>query len=369
MLALTVLVAVGLLAFVRLGAAVRGSGTVQDPAGLQRALASARPGQAISLAGGLYGALELGPANLRGPVIIQSANPADPAIFTSVVVRGAKGVTLRDIQVVAPGHDPARPYLVNITNSSGVDIDGLHVRGAGGTVRLREYALWLRNIEGAQVRDSRFGGTRYGLGLLNNRKVAITGNEFSDLQTDGIRGGGVDDLLIKGNVLTGFSPKPGEHPDGIQLWSTNQKVAARRITISDNLVARGRGSMTQGIFVRDTMGQLPFEDLVIEGNLMIGTMYNGIAVLGVRRGRIANNRVLALPDQKSWIRIDNALNVDVSGNQAPQFLADSKAFVPPGNTVTPASGAGEPDAIRAWLAARPWLRSAAGPELTRLIGR
>ncbi|WP_225206457.1 right-handed parallel beta-helix repeat-containing protein [Novosphingobium huizhouense] len=341
---------------------------MRDADDLQRAIRKAQPGTTIRLGGGLYGALDLGKRNpVAGPVSIVSASANDPAVFSSIKARGIDGLTLSQIQVVAPAHDPKRPYLVDIEGGSDIVLDRIGVRGAGGEDRLREYALWLRNVARVEVRDSAFSGTRYGIGILDGKQVAITNNELSGIQTDGIRGGGIDDLTISGNVLTGFSPKPGEHPDGIQLWSTNQTVPAKRITIRDNLIARGEGGMTQGIFVRDTNNALPFEDLVIEGNLIVGSMYNGIAVLGLNRGRIANNRVVPYGDQKAWIRVDKAADVEIRGNAAPQFLADGKAATLRDNvagTRPVASAGGE---VRAWLAKRAWLKERAGPHLARLV--
>lgn len=343
---------------------------VRDAAALKQAIASARPGDTIRLAGGTYGPLDLG-QRWNGPaeLSIRSANPADPAIFSSVTARGITGLSLSHVMVIATEHDPKRPYLIHVEGGSGIRLDHVDVKGAGGEERFREYALWLRRVTDVEVRNSTFSGTRYGIGLLNGRKIMLTDNELSGIQTDGIRGGGVDDLTISRNVLTDFLPKAGEHPDGIQLWSTNQSSPARRITISDNLIARGAGHMTQGIFVRDTLGRLPFEDVEITGNLVIGSMYNGIAVLGLSRGRIENNRVVPYGDQKAWIRIDKASGVTLSGNEAPQFLSDGKAANPRGNKsgVRPTMRAGEE--VRAWLSKRPSIKERPGRRLTGLAAQ
>ena len=337
---------------------------IRDSAGLMKALAAAGPDTTIRLGGGLYGPLVLPKGATR--LTITSADARDRAIFSSIVARRADGLRISTVDVVSTSHDPERPYLVEVEGGKGIGFDRLSVRGAAGGERFREYALWLRNASHVEVTRSSFSGTRYGIGLLNSSHISLTANEFSGLQTDGIRGGGVDDLAITGNVLTGFTPKPGEHPDGIQLWSTNQTSPAKGITIRDNLIARGLGRMTQGIFVRDTNGKLPFEDVVIEGNLIVGSMFNGIAVLGLDGGRIANNKVVAFADQRAWIRVDGAQNTTITGNIAPQFLANGKAAAATGNTIAKGASSHPGAEVRDWLAKRPWLRESAGPHLMKL---
>ena len=76
--------------------------------------------------------------------------------------------------------------------------------------------------------------------------------------------------------MADFHPIPVDHPDGIQLWSTDQKTSASNITIRYNLVVRGKGEATQGIFVRDVVGGLPFKSVQVYGNLVIGARFNGI---------------------------------------------------------------------------------------------
>lgn len=73
--------------------------------------------------------------------------------------------------------------------------------------------------------------------------------------------------LLHSRFISFFVPAEGDQPDGIQLWSTQQEEPGRNITLRDNLVAKGGGGHAQGIFIRDTFRQLPFENIGISGNI------------------------------------------------------------------------------------------------------
>jgi hypothetical protein len=325
---------------------------IGSDAALAGALRSAKAALTIRMKPGRYAEFTL--SKNGHPLVIESLDPRRPAVFDAITISGAARVTLRNLTIERRAGQPLRQQLVSVLRSNTITLENLQLIAPADIERGREYAVMIRD----------------GVGLLNARRVTIEGNEFRALQTDGIRGGGVDDLLIAGNVLGQFRPKPGEHPDGIQLWSTNQKVPAKRITIHDNLIVRDGGGMTQGIFVRDTQLQLPFEALTIRGNLAVGTMYNGISVQGATQPVIDDNEVIAFPDQKSWIRLQAVRGGELINNRAMQFLQikNENMRVANNTTTKPASGDMR-DRIRAWLATHRTGTAQPGAYLRELSGQ
>lgn len=349
--------------------------TISSPAQLARVLADPPRNAVLRLAPGDYGAVKLSrkhtPKALDAGLTLVSADPANPARLAELVVSGVTGFTARDLDIgCSAAIQPCAMYLVSVMKSNRVTLQKLRVTGMGGMERGRQYGFFIRDSQEVSVSDSSMTASRYGIGMLNDRSIKVVGNELYGLQTDGIRGGGVSDLLVAENVIGDFTPKPKDHPDGIQLWSTGQLEPARRITIRDNLVVRGGGGTIQGVFVRDTYLQLPFEDISIAGNMVIGGMYNGISLAGARNGDITGNVVIAYPDQKSYIVQRNAPAIRLHGNRAMLFLfPDARPSDMSDNRVIARQRLGDQSAIRDWLKARPTLAERNGPYLRRLLAQ
>lgn len=340
--------------------------TVSSDSAVEAAIKRASGPLTIRLAPGRYGTIRVGKSERKGRLILESANNANPAIIGELVI-SANQVTVRNLTIERREGEPLKQYLTYIVNSQDVSLERLKIIAPSERERGREYAVMIRSGDGIRVTDSRISGMRYGIGFLHSRRISIERNELRGLQTDAIRGGGVDDLLIAENVMGDFKPLPGDHPDGIQLWSTNQKVAAKRITIRDNLIARSRGGIIQGIFVRDTLRKLPFEDVEIRGNLVIGGMYNGIAIGGVTRGVIADNVVVAYPDMKSWISVSGGNTVELTNNRAMLFLLkENQDLRDTGNQKIAPVAIGEMSPVTAWLKSKQRLSAQSGPYLKQL---
>lgn len=324
--------------------------TISSNVELQKILENPRDGMVIKLMTGTYPELIIDRIKVPGKIVIASANPAKPATVGHLIVRGSSGIAVRDMNFFADQVDEVFPFLV--TNSENIELSGLTVKGkrASGQPTREAAALMIRNSRDVTVTRSDFSESRHGLSFLKVANMTITHNRFHDLQTDGVRGGGVNTILIANNMFTDFYPAPKDHPDGIQLWSTHQTEPGRNITIRDNLVIRGKGGPTQGIFIRDTFRKLPFENIVITGNLIMGARFNGIAINGVVGARIEDNDVIAYPDQKSWIRADGVTNVEIANNRSTAYASRTPAGVKFTNnkTVRPA-GKGRKERILEWI--------------------
>jgi hypothetical protein len=210
-------------------------------------------------------------------------------------------------------------------------------------------AAMLRQSSGLKLSNSRFDHFVFGITLLDTQRVEISGNSLLRMKEDGIRGGGNDWLVIRRNQIANSDAHPAGHPDGIQQWTTNVHETPHDILIEDNLVRRGRGGAGQGVFVNDEAG-MPYVNLVIRNNLVVGGLFNGIAAMGVKSGAVTGNIVVPAKDQESWLRVERADGVTVSDNRAGRYVITGRPTLDR-NSVVPATD--RPDEwVEAWLRER-----------------
>ena len=296
--------------------------TVSTLKDLNRALREVRRPTSILVAPGDYSGLSIRGLTVPEGTVLKSAIDGRPASFDGLFIDSVRGLTVENIVInpSAKGSAAGR-YGALVVNSKNVKLDGLRIVGPGRRIDTSFFSgIMLRRSSDVTFARSYVANFRHGLTLLDLSNSLIEANEFEGLQTDGIRGGGIQNTSIRANVITDFQPSATDHPDGIQIWSTNQAKPGRGITISDNIVIRGKGGPTQGIFVRDTKSKLPFESLTIDGNLVIGGRYNGISVGSATGVKVTNNMVIPRSDQKSWIRLEQTRDALVANNYAGTYV-------------------------------------------------
>jgi len=298
--------------------------SVSTTAELLQAIAGADSGDTISLAAGTYSGVTIKSVNFASNINITSADPNNPAVFTDLTVRDSSGLTFSNIEMseVVAGKD----YGFSITSSSNISlindtIHGLDNIGSGN----ESSPLMIRDSSNVSVINSEIYDVRFGVSILNDTGVTISGNYFHDIRTDGVRGGGNNNLVISNNLFTDFYPATGDHPDAIQLWTTNTTTSASNITIDNNMIVRGDGSAMQGIFIRDDSGVMPFLNVEIAGNTILGALYNGLAGYGVGTGVISSNTVIGYADQWSWIVVTPATGVSYTDNTSTRYLVTAGA--------------------------------------------
>lgn len=306
----------------------------------------------IKLRPGDYGELKLAADLPPGHISLVAEDAARRPRFSSVVVFKREGVTLDGLDVRRTAAQPVRQLLA-VLSSRAVTLKGVSVAGPATGDRGQEYAMMIRDSHGVVVEGCTITRVRYGIGLLDGRDVKVIRNEVHDVQTDGIRGGGTSDLLLAENVVGALRPKPGEHPDGIQLWTNQHTRAAERITIRDNVVVRAGGGIMQGIFVTGKTDQARMRQVVVRDNMVIGAMYNGILVAGADQVDLQNNTVVAYTDMKSRVSVAHAANVSLTNNRAAAFLYKSVTNKrEAGSTAARAVPVGDVGALRTWLRTR-----------------
>ncbi|MDQ4420930.1 right-handed parallel beta-helix repeat-containing protein [Sphingobium sp. DEHP117] len=287
---------------------------------LTAALSKAQNGDVIQLASGNYSNVVLSNIKIAGNVTITSADPLKQAVLSDLTVKGSSGLTLKNLDLSNPV--AGKNFAFQVLGSSNIVLDHLKVHGPNNIGSGNEVALMMvRSSSNVTVKDSEFFHGYTGISMLDNKGLTIANNYVHDLRMDGVRGGGNSDLTVTQNTFTNFHPAPLDHPDAIQLWTNNTSTSATNINITDNLVVRGNGAPIQGIFMRDIIGNLPFKNLNITGNMIVGARYNGISVEHADGATIANNTVAGFVGEQSWIRTNNSTNVTVSNNQATAFVA------------------------------------------------
>lgn len=353
---------------------------------LQRILKAAQDGDVILLASGYYPKVVLTGIHKTGTVTVMSAESSRPAAIGDLLIRDCSGLTLQGLEL-APSASSLLPELDGsrgqpdqpaaeeggrkglrasrfrfvVTNSQRIVLNKLDVHGPQGDPQLasRLRPILVRDSGNVTVSNSRFSHMWHGLEMLNLDGFRAIGNDFSNLRTDGIRGGNSSNIEIAHNVMTDFFPAPGDHPDGIQLWALPHTTTMENISIHDNLVVRGRGASTQGIFIRDVRNNFTFRNLSIRNNLVMGGLGNGIALNSVDGAVIEGNRVINYPDRKtSWIRVDNARHIVLQGNRAPRYFITRSEVEESRNKVDNPRKIDEPLLVSQWLDAQPGRRRA-----------
>lgn len=368
---------------------------------LQRTLESARDGDIIRLAAGFYPKVVLVGIHKTGTVTVVSAEPSRPAVIGDLLIRNCSGLTLQGLELapraetllaemqslagsIGQSDQPSNReggrgavqvngrFMFVVSNSQRIVLNKLDVHGSRdhpqAAFMLRP--LLVRDSSNVTVSNSRFSHMRHGLEMLNLDGFRVISNDFSSLRTDGIRGGNSSNVEIAFNVLTDFFPAEGDHPDGIQLWALAPMLIMENISIHDNLVVRGRGASTQGIFMRDVRNNLTFRNLIIRNNLVMGGLGNGIAVNSADGVLIEGNQVVNYPDRKvSWIRLDNTKRVVLQGNRAPKFLITRSEVKDRHNKIDNPGKIDEPALVSQWLDAQPGRRRADSELQVLMTGR
>lgn len=295
---------------------------VSNTSELVAQIKAASAGDTILLAPGTYDPAIVRKTGELG-ITIASQDTDNPAILTGFVLTDASDVRFSDVVFRADAGDN-NAFEFNRTSNltfSGIVVHGPDNVGTGNEVS----PLMIRDSADVTIIGSEFFNVYHGVKLLDVDGIVISGNEFHDIRCDGIRGGGVSNALVTGNSFTDFYPIGNDHPDAIQFWSTNQDTPGRNLVISDNVVVRGDGAPIQGIFIRDTFDKMPFENVTITGNVVLGGLYNGISVDGVVGGELTGNLVIGYPDQRSWVRVNVDTHFDVSGNEATAYSLDDNS--------------------------------------------
>ncbi|WP_293907895.1 right-handed parallel beta-helix repeat-containing protein [Phenylobacterium sp.] len=332
---------------------------IDSTAGLLAALKVAQGGDVLLLAPGVYSGLNLNHMSYGQGITITSADPAHPAVITDFNLVNVAGMTFSHVEFATLDHTGDSDggdkfWAFKVGRSDDIHFYDVKVHGSldGDSTN---------DAEGLQVRDSsnisvvgcEFQQLERGLAIGQTYNVVVTDNNAHDLRSDGFDFAEVSNVVLTGNTFRNFSPNAIDHPDAIQFWTSGTKTPSHDIMISGNVIFRGDGAYTQGIFLRDQIGTLPYQRVTIADNLIVGTGYNGIRIQGATDLTLRGNQLVSFAgDNKTWLLIQGADIVNAIGNQGAQIGFDKSTHVTQtGTVITTAVDDHGAAAVETWIAA------------------
>ncbi len=285
---------------------------------LVKSLSTAVPGEVILMLPGTYSGVSINNMNFTTPVTIRSYDLAHPAVFTDFFINGSSGLKFSNLQIFA--NNPVGLWAATINHSSNISFDQVSVHGSmDGTPADDEGGITFSNSSNISITNSEFQQLGRGIAAATSDHVTISGNNVHDIRSDGIDGAAASNVLISNNTFRDFFPAPLDHPDAIQFWTQGTTASAHDITITNNVMTRGLGMPTQGVFLDDTVG-LPFLNLTITNNAILGETYNGVAVYGASNLKISGNTLESYMGLQSYIRVSNANLATITNNNAFNYV-------------------------------------------------
>jgi Right handed beta helix region len=299
---------------------------VSSRAGLVDAIARADSGDRIILAPGNYGSIDIRNKAWSNDVMLVSASTANPARIETLTVNTVSHLSIKSLHIGRPLNPGEANYAIfgNFRTVSAVTLDDVFVRGSMDNNPVNDgNGLNFVDSRGVTVKASRFEQLGRGLSASGSTDIMLIGNVFRSMRTDGMNFANVQRVTIDANKFSDFFVGEGDHPDAIQFWTAGTKQASSNIIIRNNQIFQGRGAGTQGIFLTDQVGTLPYQNVRIENNLLyVYDGYNGIMVGHGRNVEIIGNSVLSesRDNQKYWIRLDRVEGVTLRNNIADSFV-------------------------------------------------
>lgn len=283
----------------------------------------ARPGDEIRLASGQYDGAVLRGVLPTGNITITSDDASSPAVFSGLTVSGSANLTFSNITFSIPDKSTVW-YPFQVLSSSNIKFVDSVFEGPGLNPIQTTTGLMVKASTGVSVDSSEFSNLVNGVTFTDSTGISVSNTVFHDIRCDGVRGGGNSQVSVTNNFFTDFHPATGEHADAVQFWTTNVAKPASDFMISGNVVLRGNGAPIQGVFIRDQDLTLPFTNVTVKNNLLLGGDYNSISLNGVVSGSVTGNTVLAFSDREAWLKIVNGSDqLTVSGNTATKLVSDS----------------------------------------------
>lgn len=346
---------------------------VNDTAGLVSALRGAAAGDVIRLAPGVYSDFSLKGVSFDSNVTITSADPANRAVLADFTIARVVGVTFTNLEFATPSDVASKGggyWAFNVLDSRDIHFDRISVHGSLDNDASNDVqGISIRNSSHVSVTNSEFQQLERALAVGSVDYINVSGNNVHDLRSDGFDFAEVSFVEVRGNVLSDFHPVQRDHPDAIQFWTGGTTKASHDIVVAGNVILRGDGEGSQGIFFRDQTNKLPFERVTISDNLLVNTGYNAIATNGMKGVTISNNVLITnVGADKTWLLVRNSDGVVATGNRASSIGFDNvKDLTDKGNTITKGvTDLGSAD-IKAWLQANPSVSAAATDQLRALL--
>lgn len=300
---------------------------VTNQAQLDAAVKAAKGGDTVVLAAGTYKQLWVDNKVSATAITFKSESTTNPAVISYLRALSSDGVVFQNLKVgreVVTGVDQDYTNMSLVQGSKNVSLEGMKFFTTGANDRYLARGIFFRDSENVSVKNSDFSHMATGVLTSTTKGVTIVNSKFHDLRVDGLEFSAVKNVLIDGNEFRDFRSALDAHADAIQFWTNGTKQASTDVMISNNVILPGDGKGSQGIFIQDEIGGIPYERITIKNNLLLdkGEYWNGITVRGGKDITIEGNTSISPTTDRNifWIRLDNVDGVKLTNNLADQLI-------------------------------------------------
>ena len=299
-----------------------------QPASLQERIAAARPGEIVTVDGGVH----KGPLAIRGPLRVIGTN-------RPVIDGGGLGsvVTIEGDDVVFSGFTLRNSGRQVTEEAAGIKASGNRHRIEGNTISNVYFGIHIGGGDGYIVQNNTVApgithGARpgHGVSVWHARDSRIVANRISEAR-DGVYLSFTEGIVVAGNDVSGC--RYGLHSmSSLNASFIDNTVRANLLGAalmqSDRLVLRGnrieqhrQGSAAYGVLLKD-IGDLVAEDNIIVSN-RVGIYAEGVPLHPsreaiVRRNVIAGNEV--------GLALQSTAALTATGNRIADNLTDVRAL-------------------------------------------
>jgi hypothetical protein len=295
---------------------------VSNAAGLTTALTKAKAGDRILLAAGNYGDVNIRGLKFASDITIMSASATNVAKIDTLKITDSSRIKFQSVEIgrALKSNEYEFSSYASVQNASYITFNSVFFHGSMDSDSSNDgRGLTVTNGKFVAVQNSRFEQVSRGIVFSNSTDLNVRSNSFQNLRSDGVDFANVQRVVVDSNSFRNFTAIGDDHPDAIQFWTTGTTTPSTDIVISNNQIFQGTGKGIQGIFLRDEVGTLPYQNVRIVNNLAyVHDFYNGIAVLGGRNVEISGNTVLSPTgdDKKFNIRVEKVVGGTVRNNVA-----------------------------------------------------
>lgn len=307
------------------------------PEELSQALTGDVAGKIIELAPGNYGELAQRGlvASSGAPLVIRSADPATPAVFTGLTIREAEHVVFDGIKfdyVFRAGDDNnIRPFQFfasrDITISNSI-FEGSLDDGSEGQAYPTGYGLSVRGSSEVLLENNDVSNFYRGVLFNDVSDLAVIGNDIHGIRMDGLNMAQVERVLVQDNYFHDFSRAldSKDHSDMIQMWTNRTERPSSEIVIRANVLNSANGFFTQSIFFRNDQvdrelagDEMFYRNILIEDNVIINAHLHGITVgetdgLTIRRNTVVHNPMSGGPNARRNVWVPQVRVAEASKN-------------------------------------------------------
>lgn len=296
-------------------------------------------------AGDAYSLKAYQKGSLDGLTTIRSADTDNPAVISGVRLDQSRNIAFENISVDSRGVDRPgwiKDFMVESSNNISVSNSTFVSRADGtlmewsGDVQRGEDMGFVRDTTGFTFENNTVSNYMNGLAIVESNDIKVSGNEFTKMQGDGIRGGGMQDAVFENNWLHDWygSAKRLNHDDMFQIWGTNMDQLSKNILIKGNIFDSGEGTATQTILIQNEHWESEadnYSNITVTDNVIYNGHAHGISIDDTTGVTVTHNTVLynaqsATPTDKistaPSIRVFNPEGAEVSGNIAANILLD-----------------------------------------------